>query len=318
MATELIELAIHEGSVVDQPANKAARVLLFKQEAQADTPAEPLPVKSSLLVKILSLFGKLGAKTEDLDALAKDMGVEPAAQTLDEAMDGQSSLDQLTHAMETFFMTKAGKKISDARMQKLREMPALLSQIMGEQDPEVEKTDSTDKENDMAETQPTPPAEEMIAKAVESAIAKVREETAKEIAAVTKRADEAEALAKSERDARETHEFTKRVETEWSHLDGEVEKKVSVMKAIAQLPTETAEVIRHMLKTADARVKAGRLFAAAGVDGVPAGGGTATDALRSLAKAMVAKGEASSEIIAIGKIAQAQPALYAQYVKEGN
>lgn len=68
---------------------------------------------------------------------------------------------------------------------------------------------------------------------------------------MAKRADESEKVAKAEREARETAEFTKRAETEAGNLPGDATLKGRVLKHLASADKDVREAGEAMLKAGD-------------------------------------------------------------------
>jgi hypothetical protein len=358
MPNKLTDLTITEGSLVDKPANKLARVLLFKRDQSPDSSIK------SLLTKFLDLFREAGMPEEKVASLTKDMmdGMEPA-QTFDDvqaanamremigefwdlymAMEDsvrsiandstvdrpaliQSSLDQFVAAVQALFtdgsVGKSGKKISDARMKKLKGMHELLTQIMHEQDPEnpLYKGDTIQK-GATAMSEGTGQLSITPADVMKNLPEEIRVKLAKfderelQFAAIQKTAEEAMAVAKAEREARETIEFAKRAETEWSYLPGDLGTKVSVLKAVAQLPKEVADHIGIMLKAANAQIKESKLFAAHGVDGVRLPADDAVSEVTQRAQGLIAKNTSLNLTDAISQVLKTDTELYDRYRHE--
>ena len=96
------------------------------------------------------------------------------------------------------------------------------------------------------------------------------------------------------------------------------EKRVDVLlKAQKALTPEDWSELEKTLKAASEQIAKGGLFKPAGADGEPPIGGTGTWAkIQAKANDMVAKKEAPTFAQAIAKIADTDPALYGEYVKE--
>lgn len=104
---------------------------------------------------------------------------------------------------------------------------------------------------------------------------------------MAKRTDEAEKIAKAEREARETAEFAKRAETEAAHLPGETSAKAAVLKHMASAPEEVRKAFDAIVKAAD-KSMAGA-FEKRGVSGGNVAGDDPLVKLETLAKAHAEK-----------------------------
>jgi len=113
MANRLTDLEVNEGSLVDMPANKRARVMLFKRDS-SDGPVESpnssssSPETTSRLRSLLAAVGKkLGWSSEDIEQVADEAEVEKAAWTQAE----QNNLPDSSFA----YIEPGGKKDADGK-----------------------------------------------------------------------------------------------------------------------------------------------------------------------------------------------------------
>jgi len=130
------------------------------------------------------------------------------------------------------------------------------------------------------------------------------------LVSLAKRADEAEKLAKAERDAREISELTKRASDEFGHLPGTPVAKAQVLKAMNTMDEEVKKSLEAILTTAEKLAKNG--FGMIGtLPGNAAGAETPEGQLQKRAEE-IKKAENISIEKAYAKACQENPDLYAQ------
>ena len=189
----------------------------------------------------------------------------------------------------------------------------------GDDDADTSKDDAADKKK--KEKKPVGKSDESdpltdILKAhpeIASAIAKAKEAADK----ATKRAEEAEKVAKAERDRRVSQEFIAKAKT----LDALAIEHDPVAKALMEMAdkvsSENNEVIWKALHAANEQARSGALFDEIGSSA--RGGGKEGDAessLKKAAKALMAQDATLTEADAITKAVAADPNLYHEYVEE--
>lgn len=130
------------------------------------------------------------------------------------------------------------------------------------------------------------------------------------------RAEAAETFAKSERDARESVEFTKRAETELTHLPGTAAEKGEILKVLhTKLAKDEFESVHKLLTSGN--VAHGQLLTPVGrstpVSKVAAG--TSWETIEKKAE-VIAKEEKITHAAAVTKVIQDNPELYTQYLGE--
>ena len=128
-----------------------------------------------------------------------------------------------------------------------------------------------------------------------------------------KRAEEAERLAKAEREAREWEGFQKRAES-LPHV-GERDKVAEILKAAYGVSKENGEALEATLKAANEQIEKGRLFDEMGRDG-NRGQSDAMTAVNKRAEEIRKADPALTEAQAFDKALQENPAAYAEYLKE--
>lgn len=128
--------------------------------------------------------------------------------------------------------------------------------------------------------------------------------------AMAKRADEAEKIAKAERDAREMSDLRKRAADEYGHLPGDVDAKANVLKAMNGIDEEARKSLDAMLKAGEKLAKAG--FGMMGsLDGSTADSSSPEAQIDKRAKE-IQKAESVTFAKAYEKALEENPELYAQ------
>lgn len=133
--------------------------------------------------------------------------------------------------------------------------------------------------------------------------------------ALAKRAEDAERIAKNERDLREQREFIAKAETELSHIGSAQDTGLLLKSASEKLSKDEFEQLERVLKAANAQIDTGNLFVELGKGGVQE-----NPAAREPYEAMLAKAEEIrkadpnvSQADALQKAAQLNPDLAREY-----
>ncbi len=129
--------------------------------------------------------------------------------------------------------------------------------------------------------------------------------------------EEANKIAKSERDKRQISELAKQAELLYPNLPGDEVSKGQVMKALKEMPKETQETLSTMLKSGNEAIETAQLFKEIGAGGTPVEDGSATDKLNKMAIAK-AKEDNTTEAVAYDSILKTPEgnALYEKSLKE--
>lgn len=371
MPNKLTNLTITEGSLVDAPANKGARVMLFKRDTSApDPPISPIVPEPSLFRSFLTTLGKkLGWSQEEVQKMGDEME-RPEPKTYDEVQGDRLMSYAFSAVMDAYYMLheafqtilaseaenkpallatsmdqfvadakakltdaiqgveKAGAKISAERMKKLRAMHEMLAQIISEQDNGgMQKAAGGTMAEPTTQQQQSPEdilkslpenVRELVQKAVTTAVDAAIAPMKAENADLKKKAEDAETIAKQERDARELQTFTKKAETELPYLPGEsADEKGRLLKALysGTVTKEDADKIAKMMASASEMISKGNLFKELGRGGSETVG-SAFAKLEAIAVDLVAKGQAPTKEQGIAKAAELHPELYATYQEE--
>lgn len=155
-------------------------------------------------------------------------------------------------------------------------------------------------------------AQDAIKKATEDATAEVAKVRA-EAEAANKRATDAEAMAATEKSAREIALLEKRVENEFPLLPGTTTLKAIALKAVLALPDDTQKALVAMLAAGNAAMKQAtteRGFNPSGAEG------SADLALKAKAADIQKAEPALSYAEAYDKAVQGNPDLYTKYLAE--
>ena len=269
MPKKLRDLTLSEISLVDNPANPGARVVLakradpFAKEAQTFDEARDTSERREAWWRMTAaLQDSLGSILHDED-LTPEQRAEQMSQSVDQFRDAM--VDQFGDD-ETPDPVAAGSPGTgtqgDDDMDLEKRVGELESQI-------ATLTKERDKARaEVAKLQPPKPIE-------------LPADVAKRIEDAEKRAAEAEEMAKAERDRREQAEFTKRADDEFGALPGESVAKGAALRAVSKLDEDEREALTTMLKAGQ------NALAAFQKENGAAGGDDTTDAHSQL----VAKAE---------------------------
>lgn len=319
MAHALRSLRLSELSLVDRPANKSARVTLFKRDdgveywkrdfnadqrdrlagTGAALPDGSFPIVTRTdLENAIHDIGRAKNPAEakaHIISRARSLG---ATDMLPQGWVGKSD----TGSGKDFDMTEAElkKQIDDA----VKTATADLSKQLGEANDKVAKLEKAAKEKAKADAEDEADggADEATEKRIKTEVEKrvtaelaKRDEIAKtdetfESEGVTIRKSEVGEptfkLLKSQAERLEMNEFTKRAEGEFKHLPGEPVAKAKAVRAVSKMSKEDREAVEAMLKAGE-KAMADQLKVI-GKDGGASGDG-AEAKLDALAKAYAAE-----------------------------
>lgn len=323
VARRLTQLSLGEVSCVDMPANPGARHLMFKGLANAAAIAKS-------------------------DA-APPQGSDPAAQPTDPAAQGSDPAAAPPSAAPPA-PTAPAPRSGDAlqamvaaleatvaeRDEQLAFMANELATARGAADPAPQGGQQQQQETDMTQQNAGGAPDggsadksavdkanaDLIAKAVEAAVAKATEGLTKRAEAAEKRAEDAEKVATAERDARELTDLSKAAEgPDFRNLPGTPMEKAHALGAIAKLPEKVRGTLEQALKAGNAAM--GRTFSEVGKGGdyfatsAPDGATPAEAELDRLAKD-AAKVQGVPYHKAYAGVMSSNPDLYARFKSEQN
>jgi hypothetical protein len=282
------------------------------------------------------LLGVLTAALADtIDSILDDPNVTDKMSAIRQAV--QDYQDRL----QAVGIAKAGRKISGARMETLKQIHDLLSQLIAEVDDSPSSdSDNNSKGDDQVNIDKSKLPEDVrkhiagleaqIEELKKSAAAgsgqqpqpqpediwkSMPEEVRKRFEELEKRAKEAEEVAKRERDERVLREYVAKAR-EFRGLPVQPEEFGKVLKALAEKAPEEYKQVEDVLKAADEAIAKGKLFAEIGKGGSGAPG-SALAQLESIAKSKVeASGGKLTQQQAFAEAVKENPHLYEQYRKE--
>ena len=285
MATELDDLSVDEVSLVDEPANKGSRVLLWKRaQGSSDRGATVNDIEG--VGRVRRLMKRLGVGVADLNKV-EETDVDAAL---------KAEVEKLAKAVEALTAENATLKGAQADVAKANErrnafkagLPKNLQAAFG---------DMKDEEKDEFEKRYVPGSEDPVSKALKAA--------ASENATLSARLEKIEsdnAIAKVQG---ELAPFANLID---------VAAMVPVITKLRKSDPAAADLFVTQLKTAHARVETAGLFKTLGRDS-----GVVTDADSAIDKAVadIRKGDPKlSEAEAMTKALEQNPALYDAYNAE--
>jgi hypothetical protein len=165
---------------------------------------------------------------------------------------------------------------------------------------EDDAMDSSEEEEDVMKSMPEP-----VQKAFETLRKQAEEAQAK--------ADEAESVLQTEREAHADAEAIEKARG-WSHLSLDAQEVGPALRRLAQIDETLAKSVTEVLESVNAQAESADIFAEIGrTTGIS---GNAFSQLESMAKSAVSEGKASTVEQALSDLAVAEPSLYAQYLNE--
>jgi hypothetical protein len=308
MARKLVNIELSEVSLVDSPANPGANILLYKR---AEIEKKIVERDGEYCVTSADGSKTLGCHKTMREAKAQLAAVESnkhdplSKEEIERVLKIAKELGLLTTEKKEKTMAEEFKK--ESLTPEAKAFVEDLEKRLADSEAKVVETEAKVQELSVVAKKDEP---EDIWKGVHPDVKKQFEE-------MKTRTEESERIAKTERDAREFSEFSKRAETELSHLPGELKTKATILKAVSQkLSKEESEEAIKILKAANELVKTGQVFEEIGTSG-----GSGSDAgtwakIEAMAKDLVSKGLAKTQQIAIDKVMTTNPELYNQYLKE--
>lgn len=324
---ELRALELDEISLVDKGANTGAKVVLMKRDISKMIKEE------NGKFCVYSMDGKkLGEHDTREEAMAQLKAVEAnketkkgrIAEVLSDIKKFLGLADETDETELQAELEKAGKKISAARLEKLKSLYKTLQDIIMEQ----ESSDDTNGEASKMDTSKLSKAEQdyikeleakaahadaVAKKATEDAVAKAQADAKAEIEKAKKDAEEAKEEVAKERDAR---------------LNKEYEGKVSVFKRLAikaddakvfraideKLPEELSKRMWEIVKGAnEAMASAAIMTKQIGSGEGDNGSDDHVSKVETLMKAELAKNDKLSEGKAMAEVFAKNPGLYEAY-----
>jgi hypothetical protein len=227
-------------------------------------------------------------------------------------------------------VAKVGRKISAERLARLKEMHAALSQLIKDTEipppePVVEKKEADmppegDKHDMDAVLKRLEELEKKAAKADEletqsAELKKQLEGATATLEATSKKLEEAETVAKGERDLRLQQEFIAKAKALGLNPDDDA----AVLKNLNEANPEFLGWVEKKVKALNEQVRQGSLFKTAGRDsGAATGADSAEAEVLALAKGIVEKGSAKTIADAMGHVFREHPELYARYRAEAS
>lgn len=318
----LKNMRLSEISLVDKGANVGARVVLAKRDVY-----KMIHEEDGKFV-VYSMDGKkLGTHETMADAEAQLAVIE-----------AEKSAHEEADLVLPEWVGKVGAKISAARMEKIKAMYQMLGDMMAEQGQgpmqkhvnmeDVMKMDLSTLAPEVqahiaalesAVVKAGVEAQEAIAKALakpltdEEVMKAQPEAIQKAFAVLQKKADESDAIAKAEREARLSKVYQDEADS-YNALPIDQSKDASLLRALDEkLSKEEAARVREILKAADAGMFTAGIFKEIGVGGEESGG--AEGQIEKMAQEKLAKGLVKTMSQAIALVMQERPDLYDETVE---
>lgn len=280
MATKLKKLKLSELSLVDMPANKQARVTIFKRDTEATEQV-----------------------ADEVETLNKDAG---DASMADQDNDLEVLKGQLADLTTKLADAEAIAKMSDAEKEYMADMDdkeraAFMAMAAEERKDKLKVAKAADEVLTVNGTE--------IRKSVIGVDA---------FAIMKSQQAELETQRQEITKAKEEAEFsvlTKRAEDEFKHVVGTAAEKASVLKALATQPEEVQKNFEAILKSAEEMAKSG--FQTFGHRSAKAQAGTAAEELDTLTKSHMEKNNVTYAA-AYAAVIEKRADLYERALSEGN
>jgi hypothetical protein len=346
MAKRLTNLSVEWGSLVDNPANKGARVALFKRDDSEDddgtsksaeddggesggsgssrgTDREAGRAQGGGRGGVTKMIRRKGSKWCVYSEDGKLLGEHDTEQ---EAKAQLAAIERRKHMMKgDHEMTKAelekrlAEGIEDAT--KREEMRKLLGLVKAdERRPEDDPPPPPDtgKDDDDDDAGKSGDGGEKATKSL-TALEKRLVAAEKRVEEAEKRAERAEKTAVEERGKRELVEFTKRAEQSFPHLHGNpVRKGQLLMEIERKLAKEDAADVIKMLESGEKLAMESGMFDERGATGTDAGGingEAAANKIERMAKDLVEKGTCKTYEDAVAKVLKDDERLYREHAR---
>jgi hypothetical protein len=283
-ARKMVGLNIEETSGVDHPAHLHEGWLVIKSEhSGVDDLLSDLVSQNTESDKVLITEG-----TKET-AMTPDENVE----VVDKAIPAKPEEDKMSYndAMEKI------KMLEEELSKKVKEMDKMMAEMKkkpAEKSVEID-TDALVKEA------PEP-------------LRKMLEDLEKSASDAKARAEVAESVLKSERDAR-ANEVAVAKAKEWTHLAIDAEKVGPALASLAEVNADLAKALEDVLTSVNAQAESANIFAEIGKSASPTTGDAYTQ-LTSMAKAAVESTKGITFEQAFAGAVNSNPDLYNQYLNE--
>jgi hypothetical protein len=283
-ARKMVGLNIEETSGVDHPAHLHEGWLVIKSEhSGVDDLLSDLVSQNTESDKVLITEG-----TKET-AMTPDENVE----VVDKAIPAKPEEDKMSYndAMEKI------KMLEEELSKKVKEMDKMMAEMKkkpAEKSVEID-TDALVKEA------PEP-------------LRKMLEDLEKSASDAKARAEVAESVLKSERDAR-ANEVAVAKAKEWTHLAIDAEKVGPALASLAEVNADLAKALEDVLTSVNAQAESANIFAEIGKSASPTSGDAYTQ-LTSMAKAAVESTKGITFEQAFAGAVNSNPDLYNQYLNE--
>ena len=283
-ARKMVGLNIEETSGVDHPAHLHEGWLVIKSEhSGVDDLLSDLVSQNTESDKVLITEG-----TKET-AMTPDENVD----VVDKAVHDKPEDDKMSYndAMEKI------KMLEEELSKKVKEMDKMMAEMKkkpAEKSVEID-TDALVKEA------PEP-------------LRKMLEDLEKSASDAKARAEVAESVLKSERDAR-ANEVAVAKAKEWTHLAIDAEKVGPALASLAEVNADLAKALEDVLTSVNAQAESANIFAEIGKSASPTSGDAYTQ-LTSMAKAAVESTKGITFEQAFAGAVNSNPDLYNQYLNE--
>ena len=285
-ARKMVGLNIEETSGVDHPAHLHEGWLVIKSEhSGVDDLLSDLVSQNTESDKVLITEG-----TKET-AMTPDENVE----VVDKAGHDKPEDDKMSYndAMEKI------KMLEDELKKKQKEMDKMANDL-DEKENKAKKSVEIDTD--------------ALVKEAPEPLRKMLEDLEKSASDAKARAEVAESVLKSERDAR-ANEVAVAKAKEWTHLAIDAEKVGPALASLAEVNADLAKALEDVLTSVNAQAESANIFAEIGKSASPTSGDAYTQ-LTSMAKAAVESTKGISFEQAFAGAVNSNPDLYNQYLTE--
>lgn len=224
------------------------------------------------------------------------------------SIDDVSGVDHGANLVDGWMVIKAAGEVSPEIADVLMRAEAIAKGI----DLSTIATNRPTKGSDMTDTL-NKSAEELDAEAFAKAVESLPDAFRKGIMGLQRRAANAESLAKSLLNERETDRF-EGIAKELTHLPGQDESFAKALRDVHDADPDAFDVLLKTLRSADAMAKESGLFEEFGASGQ--GAADAEGGLMAFAKELMTKNPDMTEPEAVEKAASMHPDLYATHRRE--
>jgi len=359
--TLLKKLKIKTLGSVDRPANQNALAVLFKRAEEpgekggGNTDDQKLTEKAVTFLKgLLDRITKGAGDAKDFASLLGERQREELMwdmtyafrESIDSILNDPEVTDKKTaiaNTLQQFFIaltasnlvkgekidiTKVGRKISQPRMDMLKQMKDLLEKLIAEA--EVIPDETGLNKNQGGSNVPDKITLDMLPEDVRKAVEAIpilkqeNEELKKQLETTTGELTKTKTdLTKAQEDLAKAQEEQKKREyitkaAGFKNLSTNAEELGTLLKAVAEnkATPEDVQKLEGLLKAADEAISKGNLFGEIGRSGGGAVPGSALEKFNQMVDALVQKDGKLSMADAISKVAREHPDLYDQYIQE--